>query len=353
MKSTKKSEKEGRAKGAGKKTAAGARPAKPGTPVSAKIGKTRLREKDRWREMVERSAVWIWETDADIRHTYTNAFVTRCLGYKPAEFLRLDTLDLVHPDDRGLVKKLVQNAITRQESWFGQVLRWRHKDGSWRHIESSGSALFDEQGSFTGLYGVDRDVTEQIQAAEDLRRSEEKYRDLFENAIDAICITDRDQKYLDVNRRAIELFGYSREEFLSMNVRDMLPPGQIARSEKEFAKLTESGSYEKFTGQARRKDGTYIDIEVSSSAIVEQGQVIGSRDIIRDITERRKAEALLRDSENRMRSIVESIPVGMHMYRLEPDGRLVFTGANPAADRILGMDNSVFIDQTIEEAFPH
>ena len=190
------------------------------------------------------------------------------------------------------------------------------------------------------------------QVAEDIRRSEEKYRDLFENAIDAICITDRDQNYLDVNRRAVELFGYSRDEFLSMNVRDMLPPGQIARSEKEFAKLIESGAYEKFTGQARRKDGSYIDIEVSSSAIVEQGQVIGSRDIIRDITERRKAEALLRESESRMRSIVESSPVGMHLYRLEPDGRLVFTGANPAADRILGVGNSVFIGKTIEEAFP-
>ena len=53
-----------------------------------------------------------------------------------------------------------------------------------------------------------------------------------------------------------------------------------------------------------------------------------------------------------MRSIVESSPVGMHIYRLDPDGRLVFTGANPAADRILGVDNRVFIGKTIEEAFP-
>jgi two-component system, cell cycle sensor histidine kinase and response regulator CckA len=60
----------------------------------------------------------------------------------------------------------------------------------------------------------------------------------------------------------------------------------------------------------------------------------------------------VRESENRMRSIIESTPVGMHMYRLEPGGRLVFIGANPAADRILGLDNSIFIGKTIEEAFP-
>jgi PAS domain S-box-containing protein len=180
-------------------------------------------------------------------------------------------------------------------------------------------------------------------AAEDLRRSEEKYRDLFENAIDAICITDRDQNYLDVNRRAIELFGYSREEFLSMNVRDMLPPGQIARSEKEFAKLTESGAYEKFTGQARRKDGSYIDVEVSSSAIVEQGQVIGSRDIIRDITERRKAEAEISESEKKYRTLFESS--NDVVFILDLDGN--FIDVNPAAYARLGYTREELLSMNI------
>lgn len=72
-----------------------------------------------------------------------------------------------------------------------------------------------------------------------------------------------------------------------------------------------------------------------------------------DKTAKRKpADEALRASEERTRSIIESIPVGMHMYRLEPDGRLVFTGANPAADRILGVDNSAFIGKAIEDAFP-
>jgi PAS domain S-box-containing protein len=181
------------------------------------------------------------------------------------------------------------------------------------------------------------------QAAEDLRRSEEKYRDLFENAIDAICITDRDQNYLDVNRRAIELFGYSREEFLSMNVRDMLPPGQIARSEQEFAKLTESGAYEKFTGQVRRKDGTYIDVEVSSSAIVEQGRVVGSRDIIRDITDRRKAEARISESEKKYRTLFESSNDGI--FILDLDGN--FIDANPAAHARLGYTREELLSMNI------
>ncbi|HEX9185485.1 MAG TPA: ATP-binding protein, partial [Vicinamibacteria bacterium] len=71
-----------------------------------------------------------------------------------------------------------------------------------------------------------------------------------------------------------------------------------------------------------------------------------------EIQERRAAEARLRESESRFRSIVESSPMGMHLYRLEADGRLVLTGGNPAGDRILGIQERNLLGQTIEEAFP-
>jgi len=77
------------------------------------------------------------------------------------------------------------------------------------------------------------------------------------------------------------------------------------------------------------------------------------REAIREESgQRQRAEAALRESEGKFRKIVEASPLGIHLYRLEPDGRLVFTGANPAANTILGVDHTQFVGKTIEEAFP-
>ncbi|CAB1055556.1 hypothetical protein D1BOALGB6SA_289 [Olavius sp. associated proteobacterium Delta 1] len=123
-----------------------------------------------------------------------------------------------------------------------------------------------------------------------LQSPDEKYRDLFENANDAIFMLDKDQNYIDVNQRAVELFGYSREEFLRLNVMDVIPPSQISESDEEFKRLHKSGKYEKFIGKQKTKDGRWLDIEVNSSIIVTNGKIIGSRDIVRDISDRKKAE---------------------------------------------------------------
>ena len=135
----------------------------------------------------------------------------------------------------------------------------------------------------------------------------EKYRDLFENANDAIFMLDKDQNYIEVNPRAVELFGFSRKEFLGMNVRDVIPPTQVAKSNEEFHRLHENGKYEKFVGKQRTKDGRWLDIEVNSSVIMSDGNIIGSRDIVRDISDRKQAEAekerLIEELQNALQEI--------------------------------------------------
>ena len=143
------------------------------------------------------------------------------------------------------------------------------------------------------IYSMSKKKSDQVRGGEpvlSLHGSEQKYRDLFENANDAIFILDSDFNYKDVNKKAVELFGFSREEFLKLNVKDLIPQEQHPVSEKEFDKLRQKGAYEKFVGKSQTKDGNWLDIEVNSSAIFKNGKIIGSRDIVRNITERKKAE---------------------------------------------------------------
>ncbi len=118
---------------------------------------------ERYRQLVEQSAAWIWKTDAGLRHTYTNENVERILGYPPEEFCSMDIMKLVHPDDHDALRKTFDRAISGGYGWSGLVLRWLTRDGSWRSIESSGGPLFDEDGVFIGLQGVDTDLTDRLQ----------------------------------------------------------------------------------------------------------------------------------------------------------------------------------------------
>jgi diguanylate cyclase (GGDEF)-like protein/PAS domain S-box-containing protein len=101
-----------------------------------------------------------------------------------------------------------------------------------------------------------------------------------------------------------------------------------------------------------RKDGTSIPVEYWSNPINKDGSVVGAIATFIDITERIRAEQALRESESQMREIVYNAPFGAHLYELMPDQRLVFIGANRAADNILGLDHQQLVGKVLEEAFP-
>jgi PAS domain S-box-containing protein len=133
--------------------------------------------------------------------------------------------------------------------------------------------------------------------------SESKYKDLFENANDPIFIVDKDLNYIDVNKKAVELFGFSSEEFLNMRVPDLIPQELAAESAKgkETGQVKYSELNEKFVSKMLAKDGRSLDIEISSSAIVRDGKIVGSRDIVRDITDLKR----MQDELNRINKELE------------------------------------------------
>ena len=179
------------------------------------------------------------------------------------------------------------------------------------------------------------------------KESDEKYRDLFENAIDPIFIVDANLNYMDVNKKAVEVLGYTRKELLNMSIIDVIPPEQIPKSQKEFETLRKKGAYENFTGRMRAKDGRWIEVEVSSSAIVKDGKLIGSRDIVRDITIRRQMEEELRKERDRAQLYLDVAGVIMIVI----DASQTVTLINKKGCEILGYESSEIVGKNWFDLF--
>lgn len=157
--------------------------------------------------------------------------------------------------------------------------------------------------------------------ARELKKDAAMYRDLFDNASDSIVILDENQRFVEVNKATSNMLGYTREELLDMGVLDVIPPEQVQTSREEFGKLEEKGGYSHFTGKVRAKSGRLVDVEVNSTAIYKGSKYAGSRDIVRDITERIASEEKLNQKTIELNKFFEVIPD--LFFRLSPEGNLL------------------------------
>ncbi len=169
--------------------------------------------------------------------------------------------------------------------------------------------IFDAAGKLTNVVVMHEDITGRKRAEEALRESErreseEKYRVLFETAKDAIFLSDETGRFVDINQAACELLGYSKEELLKLSNREI---DADPRGYEAFLKVRDGLMKEMmFEVNQRRKDGTLLPVEVTGSFFTIGGQRIALA-IARDISERKRAEAALRESEDKFRTIFETV----------------------------------------------
>ncbi|MFC2111219.1 PAS domain S-box protein [Bacteroidota bacterium] len=224
------------------------------------------------------------------------------------------------------------------------------KDIQWILSRSTPEKLAD--GSIT-WYGFNVDITEQKKAEKALKDSEDRFRDLVEMLPVAVFEMDTNFKITYANQHAFDLFGYNEDDFSKgLSGLDMLVPEDRERTIANFKMRLKGENPGLVEYHGLRKDGSILNIFFQANSILKDGKLFGIRGIIADITTLKNVEQSLRESEEKFSSIVQSSPMGMHLYSLEANGKLIFTGANPAADILLGVDNSKFIGKTIEEAFP-
>ncbi|UCE72937.1 MAG: PAS domain S-box protein, partial [Methanomassiliicoccales archaeon] len=177
------------------------------------------------------------------------------------------------------------------------------KDGERRWIEVI-SSLQVKNGEVAGIHIISNDITKQKEAKQKLLESEEKYHNLFNKSNDAIFIHDLEGNILDVNSRALDYLGYSMDEVMKLNIRDLHPPHALKASGEAFETISKEGVVN-FEIDFKKKNGDVFLAEVSSSLFEIGGKKV-IQGIVRDISERRKAEEAIREGENKWRSLIDN-----------------------------------------------
>ncbi len=173
-----------------------------------------LREsEERFRALIENSSDILEVIDSNGILTYASPSVERILGYRPEELTGKPGTEIVHPDDLPAVAEGFEEAFKNPGKPVITVCRCRHKDGTWRVLEGTGTNHL-ENPAVKGFISNTRDITERKQSEKSLRDSEEKYRTLFENAIEAIYVA-QDERIVFANPKTEELYGYSAQELAS------------------------------------------------------------------------------------------------------------------------------------------
>ncbi len=188
------------------------------------------------------------------------------------------------------------------------------------------SPFYDAGGKCVGAIESIRNITDQKKMEASLRSSELRYHNVFESAAEAMIVVDRDStKILDANLAAMWLYGYTREEFKSLQFND------LTEFKKPIVKFDKEGILYIPERQHRKKDGSLFPAEISGNVYPQKKRTIAIISV-RDITERKKTENALRNSEARFRALADNASEIIHI--LDREGRIVFD--TTASERLLG-----------------
>lgn len=294
----------------------------------------RLRESKEWfKALVENLTDIIIVINEDGTIRYISPSVERVAGYKQEEvegksiftFVREEDYESVFQEFVGMLRSPGVPKTIR--------LRAKDKEGNIRYVEGTGWNLL-ENPLIKGIVINLRDVTEKVEAEERLRENERKYRYLWENANDFLYIHDLTGRFIDANPITMERFGYTRDDVGKVTLADVLDERYLPIAVGVMERLASGETIEEpIEFLCKTKKGEEIWLEAKFRPIVEDGRIVAIQGIARDITERRRMEEKLRESEEMFRTIAEKSFVGIYLIQ---DGVLKYV--NPKLAEVLGYE---------------
>jgi len=268
---------------------------------------------DKYRYLFQNNpaCIIVWDLE-NMSVLEVNNEVIQKYGYTKEEWINMSALQYRPVEDWERIKDFAQRMLNG-----GEPLSIRT---TWTHLKKNGGEMQMEISSHKIIYNkrqailsLARDVTEQVKAEAELRKSEEKFRSLVDNAADAIFMVTNMGVIFDVNQSATDMLYYTKDELIGMSVLNLYP----AAIREDVAEIwdtveTDTSLIEERTLQ--RKDGVIIDVEISRKMLPDASGAIA---IVRDITERKKIEHEIIKEKSLSDSIINSLPGVFYLYTTE------------------------------------
>ena len=296
-----------------------------------------IKSEERFRIVAHHLSTWEQWTRPDGKYVYISPSCERITGYRPEDFQDTPSLleAITHPDDR---ERLVAHLQQEHESPDTLEVEFRiiTRANEEKWIRCWSNAVFGAHGNLLGRRSGFLDVTDRVQIEDALKESEEKYRTLFDESMDAVFVAGRKGEILDINKAALKLFGYTRDEALGkLNIRDLFEdPSARERFRQDIER---SGVIRDYEVTLKKKNDVEMDCLVTAALWLSHGGYVqGYQCIVRDTTEAKRTSERLGDSERRL-GFMEEDQTEL-ICRFYHDGAV--THRNPAFDLYFNADEN-------------
>ena len=277
---------------------------------------------------------------------FVNPVFQKLTGYTEKELLRKYSLDLVHSEDREIVRKKAIENLKSENGVIPYEYRLVKKNGEIIWVLEEVTSI--DYGGNRATVGSFMDITARKELEEVIEYSERRYRTMLEDMEDAYSEIDLAGNFTFVNNSVCRDLGYSREELIGMNYKSFISEEDIEPVFRAFNEVYRTGMPNKgFPWKSTRKDGSHGFAESSISLLRNgKGEVIGFRSVGRDVTERKQAEEALRQSEEKYRTVLDEI--GDAYFEVDLRGTFTFVNDQMtqhllySKEELLGMNYKTF-----------